>query len=86
MTSLFIPKKALSTGTPKVIPVNKTKSRLANSDQRKDFKYFIVRAKVCQVYREALLETRLFGDPQMKSEMASLIKDEFRVFRRDTKD
>ncbi|TNV87614.1 hypothetical protein FGO68_gene2092 [Halteria grandinella] len=84
-------RRGLSNGSPsinqtKVTQVNKPKSRLASTDPRKDFKYFVMRAKVCQVYREALIEARQFSDLQMKSEMSQMIQDEFRVFRRDPAD
>jgi Complex 1 protein (LYR family) len=55
-------------------------------DPRKDFKFFLMRAKVCQVYREALKECRLFRDPSTRTEMQVMIKGEFRVFRRDPAD
>ena len=45
-----------------------------------------MKAKVCQVYREALLLARDFNDPQMRSHMTDMIKDEFRPLRRDRKD
>jgi hypothetical protein len=54
-------------------------------DPRKDFRFFMMRAKVRQVYREALQEAR--GCPEGAREaMSDLIRDEFRVFRRDPAD
>jgi len=46
------------------------------------FKYFINRSTVLGVYREALLLTREFSDPDMRSDMAELIRYEFEPFRK----
>lgn len=55
-------------------------------DPRKDFKFFIIKAKVLQMYREALMEARSFEDPDVRNSMVDMIKDEFRVLRRDPND
>lgn len=44
-------------------------------DPRKDFRFFLARAKVCQVYREALQETKAFGDPETRESMRELIQN-----------
>jgi hypothetical protein len=74
--------------TPVVSAVKKQLPRriINAADPRKDFKYFVMRAKVSQVYREALQEAKAFPDPSMKLEMQDLMRDEFRVFRRDPLD
>lgn len=41
-----------------------------------------MRAKICQVYREALLETKGFADEDTREQMRDMIKHEFSVFRR----
>jgi hypothetical protein len=48
-----------------------------------DFKFFMMRTKVIQIYREALQEARLFSDPEMREHMQQMIRDEFRPLRRD---
>lgn len=50
-------------------------------DPRKDFRFFLAKAKVCQVYREALQEAGAFGDPAVRESMRDLVRDQFRVFR-----
>ena len=54
---------------------------LPKMDPRKDFKFFLARAKVCQVYREALQEASAFTDPEVRDSMRDLIREQFRVFR-----
>ena len=46
------------------------------------FKYFINRSAVLGVYREALLMTRDFKDPDIREGMQQMIKDEFEPFRK----
>jgi len=52
-------------------------------DPRMDFRFFMMRTKVIQVYREALQEARQFRDPDMREQMTQMVKDEFRPLRRD---
>ena len=46
------------------------------------FKYFINKSTVLGVYREALLMTRDFEDPDIREGMQQMIKDEFEPFRK----
>ena len=48
----------------------------------KDFKYFLLKAKVQQMYREALKEANSFPDPCLRDEMTQFMKAEFQVFRK----
>ena len=50
-------------------------------DPRKDFRFFLLRSKVRQVYREALLEARS-DDPSLREQLTALVKEDFQVFRR----
>lgn len=59
----------------------KPKRKLPPIDPNKDFKFFIMKAKVCQVYREALKEAKMISDPDLSSDMQNLMRDEFQVFR-----
>ncbi len=52
-------------------------------DQRMDFKFFMMRTKVKQVYREALKEAQQFQDIDLRNHMTEMIKDEFKPIRRD---
>ena len=46
------------------------------------FKYFINKSTVLGVYREALLMTRDFKDPDIREGMQQMIRDEFEPFRK----
>ena len=66
--------------------MSKAQARRLKLDPKLDFKFFVMKAKVCQVYRESLQIAREFKDPEMRLQMTDMVRDEFRPLRRDRQD
>ncbi|CDW81638.1 UNKNOWN [Stylonychia lemnae] len=61
---------------------SKPRRKLVPLDSKKDFKFFIMKSKVQQVYREALKDAQTIQDPDVRQDMYQMMRDEFDVFRR----